>query len=62
MYKKFEQALKKRGVTIYRVAKDTGVTMGVIYNWKNGKTVPRAETLKALADYVGIGVGELIGG
>lgn len=54
MYQKFEQLVNARGITAYRVAKDTGMTPTVFSDWKNGKSKPKADKLKKLADYFGV--------
>lgn len=62
MYQEFEKRLKKKGVTLYRVSKDTGICVVTLYNWKNGKSTPKAVTLSKLADYLDMDVSKLIGG
>lgn len=56
MYQKFEQLVNARGITAYRVAKDTGMTPTVFSDWKNGKSKPKADKLKKLADYFGVSI------
>ena len=34
MYSVFEKLLKEKGVTAYKVAKDTGVTTATLSSWK----------------------------
>lgn len=54
MYKKFEQLVKARGITAYRVAKDTGLPASLFSEWKKGKSNPKADKLKILANYFGV--------
>lgn len=61
MYERFEQLLQKRGVTPYKVSKETGVTQTSLSNWKSGRNTPSAKTLQKLADYFGVTVGYLMG-
>lgn len=56
MYNKFVELLNKKGVTAYRVAKDTGISATVFSEWKKGKSNPKAEKLKILADYFGVSI------
>ena len=56
MYEIFEQLLKQHGITAYRVAKDTGISAVVFSEWKRGKSNPKADKLKILADYFGVSV------
>lgn len=54
MYKKFEQLLKARGITAYRVAKDIGFAPTVFSDWKAGRSNPKTDKLKKIADYFGV--------
>lgn len=54
MYSVFEKLLKERGVTAYKVAKDTGITTSTLSSWKTGRYTPKPEKLKVLADYFGV--------
>lgn len=54
MYEKIEQLMIARGVTAYRVSKETGITQQSISDWKHGKSKPSAETLFILAKYFGV--------
>lgn len=53
-YQKFEQLVKSRGITAYRVAKDLGLAPTVFSDWKSGKSKPKADKLKKIADYFGV--------
>ena len=57
MYKKYEELLKKNGKTSYQVSKDTGIAQSTISDWKTGRSRPKVEKLKILADYFGVDVG-----
>lgn len=54
MYKKFEKLLKKNKVTAYRVSKDTGIAMSTFSDWKHGRSNPKTDKLKKIADYFGV--------
>lgn len=54
MYQKFEQLVKARGITSYRVAKDLGLAPTVFSDWKSGKSKPKVDKLKKIADYFGV--------
>lgn len=62
MYEIFEQLLQRRGITAYKVAKDTGLTQTLLSNWKNGKSIPNTQNLKKIADYFGVTVDYLMTG
>ncbi len=56
MYEKFLVLLKERNITSYRVAKDTGLTPTLFSDWKRGKSKPKIDKLKILADYFGVSI------
>ncbi len=60
MYKDFEQLLQSKGITSYKVSKDTGVSQTALSNWKSGKSVPTTKTLQKLADYFGVTIDYLM--
>lgn len=51
MYEKFENLLKERGVTPYRVHKDTGISTATLSDWKNGKSQPKKDKIEKLCEY-----------
>ena len=54
MYEIFEKLLKEKGVTVYRVAKDTGLNAAMFTSWKKGDYTPKADKLQKIADYFGV--------
>ena len=54
MYDKFEKLLCKNNVTTYKVAKDTGICATTFSDWKSGKSKPKVDKLKKIADYFGV--------
>lgn len=56
MYEKFLKLLKKKGVTVYEVSKQTGVSASTLSDWKAGRYTPKVEKLKKLADYFGVNI------
>lgn len=62
MYEIFEQLLQSFSVTAYKVAKETGVTQSTLSDWKRGRSTPKSETMKKLADYFGVSVDYLMTG
>lgn len=61
MYQKFESLLKARGITAYRVAKDLGLSPTVFSDWKSGKSKPKIEKLKKIADYFEVPIEYFLG-
>ena len=62
MYEIFEQLLQRYGITAYKVSKETGVTQSTLSDWKRGRSTPKTENMKKLADYFGITVDYLMTG
>ena len=62
MYEIFEQLLQKYGVSAYKVAKATGVTQSTLSDWKRGRSTPKTENMKKLADYFGVSIDYLMTG
>ncbi len=60
MYEKYEELLKSTGKTSYQVSKDTGIGQNTLSNWKTGRSKPKLDKLKILADYFGVKLEELI--
>lgn len=56
MYEKFAELLEKTNKTAYQVSKDTGIGENVLPYWKNGRSQPKVDKLKILADYFGVSI------
>lgn len=56
MYEKFIVLLVKHNKTAYRVSKDTGIAQSVLSDWKTGRSKPKADKLKILADYFSVSI------
>lgn len=54
MYEKFEELLDERELTLYRVAKESGVNKQVLSNWKHGRSTPSFVNMAKLAKFLGI--------
>ena len=61
MYEIFEKLLIERGVTAYRVAKETGISSATLTDWKKGRSKPKMEKLQKIADYFGVSIDYLAG-
>ena len=60
-YEIFENLLKREQTTVYRVAKATGISATTFTDWKNGRSVPKADKLKRVADYFGVSLEYITG-
>ena len=62
MYSIFEMLCEKNGITPYKVGKETGIATSTLSDWKNGKSTPKQDKLKLIADYFGVSVDYLMTG
>lgn len=53
MYEKYVTLRNEKGVTDYAVAVATGITKSTFTDWKNGRSNPKMNKLKKIADYFG---------
>ena len=56
MYKNYVELRDERNITDYRVSIDTGIGRSTFSDWKSGRSKPKLEKLKILADYFGVSV------
>lgn len=56
MYKKIAALMQQRGITAYRLSKDTGIPQSVLSDWKTGRSKPKFDKLMILAKYFGVPV------
>lgn len=62
MYEVFAQLLAKHNVTPYKVSKATGISTVTLSDWKNGRSVPKQDKIKKIADYFGVSMEFLMTG
>ena len=55
-YQCFLELLKINNTTAYRVSKDTKISAATFTDWKNGRSIPKADKLKKIADYFGVSI------
>ncbi len=60
MYSVFEKLINEKGVTAYKVSKETGVSQTSLSDWKRGRCKPKADKLLKIADYLGVDVSVFI--
>ena len=60
MYERYVELRNQKGVSDYRVAKDTGIPKSTFSGWKSGRSKPKIAKLKILAGYFDVAVDELI--
>ena len=55
-YEKYELLKKQKGVSDYKVWKETGIATATLSDWKNGISKPKTDKLKKIADYFGVSI------
>lgn len=60
-YSNYEKLLNMKRSTSYKVAKATGISPSTLSDWKNGRSVPKTDKMKLIADYFGVDVSKLVG-
>lgn len=55
-YEVYVELRDKKGVSDYRVSRETGITKSTFSDWKSGRSNPKIEKIKKLADYFGVPV------
>lgn len=61
MYERFNKILQEKGLTAYKVAKDTGVSRSTLAAWKKKEYTPKLDKLQKLANYLGVSIQYLTG-
>ena len=56
MYQRYVELRDGAGVTDYKVAEDTGVTKSTFSDWKSGRSAPKLDKLKKIADYFNVSI------
>ena len=60
-YARFEALLYQYNTTVYRVSKETGIAPSTFSDWKSGRSTPKADKLRRIADHFGISIDSLYG-
>ena len=56
-YEVYAELRDKKGVSDYRVSQETGITKSTFSDWKSGRSNPKIEKIKKIADYFGVPIG-----
>ena len=62
MYSIFLELLKDHNVKTSEVARATGISNATFSDWKKGRSVPKADKMKLIADFFGVPVDYLTTG
>ena len=60
-YRIFEELLRAHDTTVYRIAKETKISASTFTDWKHGRSVPKADKMRKIADYFGVSIDYLLG-
>lgn len=58
---RFIQIIQTKQLTAYKVAKGTGISQGLMNEYKNGVKLPTAQNLVKIADYLNCSIDYLLG-
>jgi len=56
MYETYRKLLEIKGLKSSDVSKETGVSNATLSDWKKGKSVPKADKLIKIAEFLGVSV------
>ena len=60
MYEIYQRLLDEKGLKNADVARATGISNMTLSDWKRGKTVPKADKMQKIAEYLNVSVDYLI--
>lgn len=60
VYENIKRLCDKNAVSIYALEKGCGISNGTIWKWKHGETRPTVASIRKIADYFGVKIGELL--
>ena len=60
-YQRFYELLKIKNTTVYRVSKETGISASTFSDWKSGRSVPKTEKMRKIADHFDVSLEYLLG-
>ena len=58
LYERIKCISEEKALSIYKIERDLEFSNGTISKWN--KSMPSAKNLKKVADYLGVGMGELL--
>ena len=61
MYERYKKLLDKKGMKNADVSRGAKVSNMTLSDWKNGKTVPKTDTLRKIADFLEVPVDYFFG-
>jgi transcriptional regulator with XRE-family HTH domain len=62
VYERYAKLRDSKGLSDYKVAKESGVNPAIIYSWKVGRWSPGLGSLQKLSKYFGVSIEYFEGG
>ena len=62
MYEIYQSLLDKKGLKNADVSRETGISNMTLSDWKRGKSTPKADKIKKIAEFLGVSVDYLLTG
>lgn len=62
MYEVYQRLLDKKGLKNADVARATGISNMTLSDWKRGKSVPKSDKMRKIAEYLNVSVDYLMTG
>lgn len=56
MYERYVFLRDEKGLTDYKVSEETGIVKSTFSDWKSGRSAPKIDKLKKIADYFGVSI------
>lgn len=56
MYRKIQELLDEHEMSAYKLSKEAGIPQACLSDWKSGKSNPKLDKLKKIADYFGVSI------
>ncbi|MCL2698203.1 MAG: helix-turn-helix domain-containing protein [Oscillospiraceae bacterium] len=57
----FSKCTQSKGISLYKLSKDTKIPKTIVYDWAAGAREPVSEYLIILADYLNVSIDYLLG-
>ena len=61
VWERIETLINRENISAYKLGKDTGISTASLTDWKKGRSSPKLDKLKTIADYFGVSVYYLTG-
>ena len=62
MYEIFVKLLQSRGISSYKLSKETGISQTTLSNWKSGRSKPKMDVMQKIADYFNVSLDYIMTG